>query len=188
MTINEYWQKIEGKNQQLIPLFSSYWNEYSSFGTWQFWLTLSLMVMPILLLYFTVDRKRLFEVFFFGYTVHIMWTYIDIILSRNGLFVHKFFLTPLLPYALNMTASVLPVGYLLLYQYCTAHKKSFILYMIVLSAIFAFGFATIEEQIGTVEFHNGMNHLYLFLIDLGIAVTAYIFTRVLKHWKANEKI
>ncbi len=186
MTINEYWQKIEEKNQELIPLFSSYWKEYSSYGTWQFWLTVFLMVMPLLLLFFTVDRKRLFEVFFFGYTVHIIWIYIDIILERNGLFVHKFFLTPLLPYALNMTASALPVGYLLVYQYCTNHRKSYILYSIVLSVFFAFGFATIEELIGTVEFHKGMNQLYLFFIDLGIAFIAYIFTRILKQLKTNE--
>ncbi|WP_026559229.1 hypothetical protein [Bacillus sp. J37] len=188
MTINEYWQKIEENNQQLISLFSSFWNEYSGFGTWQFWIIGSLMIIPLLLLYFTVDRERLFEVFFFGYTVHVLWTYIDIMISRNGLFVHKFFLTPLLPNALNMTASALPVGFLLVYQYCTNHKKSFILYSIVLSAIFAFCFATLEAQIGFIEFNNGMNQLFLFFIDFGIAITAYVFTKILKHFKAGEKV
>lgn len=188
MSFNEYWQKIDETNQQLNTLFSTYWKEYSGFGTWQFWVVVSLMVFPLILLYFTVDRKRLFEIFFFGYTVHLLWTNVDIVIARNGFFVHNYFLTPAFPNALNMTASALPVGFLLVYQYCTNYKKRFFLYTIVLSAIFAFGFATLEDQLGIVEFRKGMNQLYLFLIDIGIATTAYIFTRLLKMFKANEEI
>ncbi|WP_078379261.1 hypothetical protein [Sutcliffiella halmapala] len=183
MDYNQYWEQIFHHNNELRSLFSSYWQQYSDMTNWQFWLVLTLLVSPLILLYFTVDRKRIFEVFFFGYTVHILWTYADMILARNNLFIHPYFLVPILPYASNMTASVLPVGFLLLYQYCTNHNKNFYLYTILLSALFAFGFATIEEYSGLVFFRKGMHQVYLFILDLVIAYITYWITRLLIRFK-----
>jgi hypothetical protein len=182
----QFWEQIYEKKAELSSVYDSYWSRYSDFGSWQFWLIVASLLAPLILLFFTVDRKRLFEVFFFGYTVHVLWAYIDIALGRRGIFVHKYFLTPVLPNATNMTASVLPVGYLLVYQYCTNHKKNFYLYTLILSAVFAFGFATLESYIGLAEFRKGMNQFYLFIIDLIIVFPAYWFTRVLL--KARERV
>nr|WP_279664832.1 hypothetical protein [Ectobacillus ponti] len=159
--------------------YYSYWKEYSDMGTWQFWAIAALLIVPLVVLFFTVDRKRIFELFFFGYTVHILWTYIDIAMGRAGYFTHKYFLIPILPISFSITASVLPVGFLLLYQYCTNHKKNFYLFTLLLSAIFAFVFASLEEYLGMVAFRKGLNALHLYLIDLGIACIAYWSTRLL---------
>lgn len=183
MNYNEYWDRIFQNNDELRTLFSSYWQQYSAMGDWQFWLVLILLISPLLLLYFAVDRKRIFEVFFFGYSVHMLWTYVDMILARNNMLIHPYFLIPILPYATNMTASVLPVGFLLLYQYCTNHNKNFYLYTIGLSALFAFGFATIEEYFGLVVFRKGMNQFYLFLLDLVIVYLSYWVTKLLIKFK-----
>ncbi|WP_332871727.1 hypothetical protein [Paraliobacillus zengyii] len=99
MDYQTYWENIYDKNEALNELFRSYWHAYSSFGTWQFWIVVLFFLSPLVLLYFKVDRKRIFEVFFFGYTVHMLWTYAEIILSRHGFFVHTYFLTPFIPYA-----------------------------------------------------------------------------------------
>ncbi|MDQ0897488.1 hypothetical protein [Paenibacillus sp. V4I7] len=179
MDFKQYWNQIHEKQEEVNSLISSYWSSFSNMWHWQFWVVTFLLIVPLLLLFFTVDRKRIFEIFFFGYTVHMLWTYIDIALSRNGYFTHKYFLTPLLPNALNMTASVLPVGFLLLYQYCTNKNKNFYLYTILLSAVFAFGFATIEKYIGFVEFRIGTTQFHLFIIDVGIAYIACWVTKLL---------
>lgn len=185
MDYKEFWNKIYEKNNELNSLYSSYWNEYSNLGTWQFWVVISLLVFPLILLYFTVDRKRIFELFFFGYTIHMLWTYIDIAIGRNGYFNHKYFLTPILPIATNITASVLPVGFLLIYQYCTNNKKNFYLYSLILSALFAFGFATVEKYLGFVEFRKGTNQFHIFLIDIGIVFTSYWFTKLIIRLKSR---
>ncbi|WP_413303348.1 hypothetical protein AA0X95_25910 [Bacillus sp. 1P10SD] len=179
MDYKQQWERIVEQKVELHSAYSSYWNQYSNFGNWQFWLVLSLLLFPLILLVFTVDRKRIFEIFFFGYTVHILWAYLDIALGHRGFFVHKYFLLPVLPNATNVTASVLPVGFLLVYQYCTNHKKNFFLYTILLSAVFAFGFASSERYLGLVEFRMGMNQFYLFLIDLVIVFIAFWVTRLL---------
>ncbi|MBM7573028.1 hypothetical protein [Aquibacillus albus] len=180
MEYREYWNSILLKSEELNSLITSYWKEYSNIGTWQFWIVVSLFLIPLILLYFVVDRRRIFELFFFGYTVHVLWTYTDIVLARHGFFVHTYFLTPILPHALNMTASALPVGFLLLYQYCTNKNKNFYLYTLLLSGVFAFGFATIEAQLGMLEFHKGMNQFYLFLMDVVFVYVTYWFTKFVR--------
>ncbi|MFZ3579212.1 hypothetical protein [Virgibacillus sp. DJP39] len=178
MYYEEYWEHIYTKGEELNSLIHAYWNDYSNMGTWQFWIVVALLVVPLVILCFTVDKKRIFELFFFGYTVHILWTYVDIAIERYGYFVHTHFLTPIFPFASNMTASALPVGFLLLYQYCTNNNKSFLLYTLILSAVFAFGFASMEESLGLLEFRKGMNHFYVFMIDVVIAYIAYSFTKI----------
>ncbi|ABO67013.1 hypothetical protein GTNG_1649 [Geobacillus thermodenitrificans NG80-2] len=136
--------------------------------------------------FFTVDRKRIFEIFFFGYTIHILWTYTYIALENAMYLSPRYFLTPFLPFALNITASVLPVVFLLLYQYCTNHNKNFYLYTILLSAIFAFGLASLEQWLGLLELHGGLRKFHLFLIDLIIVFITYGATRLLVRIQANH--
>lgn len=186
MSFNEYWDEIYAKTEEFNELISSYWNAYSNIGTWQFWVTLLLFIIPLVFLFFKVDRERIFEVFFFGYTVHILWTYASMILERKNFMNHIFFLSPTLPYSLNITVSILPVAFLLLYQYTTKHKKNFYVYSILLSAVFAFGFATIEEWMGLIKFHNGGNNFYVFLVDLAVVFISYWFTLFIKRLKDNH--
>ncbi|MFZ4453881.1 hypothetical protein [Salibacterium aidingense] len=181
MSYREYWVEIQEKREELNSLISSYWSGYSNLGTWEFWLVLSLLVLPLFLLYF-IDRKRIFELFCFGYTVHLLWTYIDLILENQNYLIHTRFLTPLLPFALTVTTSLLPVGFLLLYQYCTNHKKNFYVYTVILSAIFVYVFMSLEKGIGLVEFERGMNQFYVLIIDISIAYISYWFVIGIKRF------
>ncbi|QIZ67801.1 hypothetical protein [Geobacillus subterraneus] len=187
MNAQAYWKDIDQTREQLHTLLQSYWNDYSSVGTWPFWLIFAFLIAPLGLLVFTVDRKRIFEIFFFGYTVHVLWTYAYIALENAMYLSPRYFLTPFLPFALNITASVLPVGFLLLYQYCTNHNKNFYLYTILLSAIFAFGLASLEQWLGLLELHRGLREFHLFLIDLIIVFIAYGATRFLVRIQANHR-
>jgi hypothetical protein len=180
MSYKEYWNEISKQSGELNSLISSYWHDYSSLGTWQFWVVLSLLILPLVLLYFTVDRSQIFLLFFFGYTVHILWAYTDIILERYGYFVHTFFLAPVFPHAFNMTVSALPVGYLLTYQYCINHNKNFLVYSLFLGALFAFGIAPLEMLLGILKTGKGLNLFHIFLIDSVIAYIAYFFTKIIK--------
>jgi hypothetical protein len=180
MSFEEYWNRLYEAGDELNSIFHSYWVDYSNLNTWQFWVVLILLVAPLILLFFTVDRSRIFELFFFGYSVHIFWTYVDVPLERYGYFVHQYFILPLFPYSLNMTASVLPVSFLLLYQYCTNRKKNFLLYAALMSAVFTFVLAPLESYFGLLELRRGMTYFYVFLIDLGIVYFSYFFTQMLK--------
>lgn len=181
-----YWQQIYDKNKEIDSIVHEYWDQFSDMLHWQFWVLLLFLLLPLILLYFLVDRKRIFELFFFGYTVHILWSYIVIALSRHNIYTYKYFLFPDLPFAVNVTASILPVGFLLMYQYCTNKRKNFILYTLLLSAIFSFGFGSIEKSIGFIELKRGMNQLYLFLIDLFVVFIAYWATRLVRKLRTDS--
>jgi len=177
MSYQKFWEQIGKHNDELVSLYKSYWSGYSNMGDWQFWATLLLFIFPLIVVYFAVDKKRIFELFFFGFVVHLLWTYIDITLGRLGLFTHHYFLMPILPNATTMTASVLPVSFLLLYQYCTNHQKNFYVYTLILSSIFAFGFASFERVIGFISLGKGMHLYHVFMIDVGIVYISYWFTK-----------
>lgn len=187
MDFRTYWEQIYLKKEELQKLIESYWSDYSDLGTWQFWLVLSLFIIPLIILYFAVDRKRVFEVLFFGYTVHILWGYINIVLENYSLFVHFYFILPYFPFALSMNASALPVGFLLVYQYCVNNEKNFYLYGILISLFYAYGVASIENSLGLVELRGGIKQYHVFLIDLVIAYISYWFTRLLFHAHKKAK-
>lgn len=186
MTYAEYWEKIYTTNDTLRHLMQSYWNAYSHVGTWQFWFIAISLILPLIILFFTVDKRRIFELFFFGFVVHMLWSYTLLALSSYNLFTHTYFLTPLLPFGLNVSASALPVGFLLVYQYCTNRGKNFFICALLISAVFAFGFSNLEESLGLLDLQHGMNRIYIFLIDLAIIFTSYFFTKFLKNWKESS--
>jgi hypothetical protein len=183
MEYNEFWIEISEKRDQLTALTDSYWRQYSGPSAWQFWEIVILLVAPLILLYFKADRKRALELFFLGYTIHVLWTYIDGILEQRIFFVHTYLLVPYVLLGINMTASAIPVAYILVYQYCSNKKKSFYLYALLLTAFFAFIFAPLEHYVGLVKFNKGMNYFYLFLLGVGTAYVSYWFTKLILRFK-----
>ncbi|ENH96126.1 hypothetical protein J416_12432 [Gracilibacillus halophilus YIM-C55.5] len=185
MSFSDYWKQIFQKNDELHRLFVDYWYDYSNIFTWQFWTAVILFIGPLIILIFTVDRKRLFEVFLFGYTIHMLWTYADFYLETHNLLIHPYFLSPTLPFGINMTASLLPVSFLLLYQYCTNRGKNFYVYGLLLCFLFGIVFATVSDMLDLLMFHKWMNQLYLFIIDVFIIFPAYWFTLLIKYFQTK---
>lgn len=180
MSKEQYWEHIYRLRSELNDIVFAYWTEHSGFSSWQFWTVSAMLVLPIAWLWFAADRRRLFEIFFFGYTVHMLWSYTVTMLDRYNLFVHQYAVIPTLPFGLSITASIFPVSFLLLYQHCTDREKNFPLYAVGVSAVFSFGFANIERALGFLDMRGGMNSLYLLLIDLAIVFVAYGATKLVR--------
>lgn len=178
MEKNQKWNQIIEQREDLVSSVNSYWREYSSFDTWQFWVVAGMLVLPIFILFFMVDRKRILELFFFGYSIHMLWSYFDVALDRSALFSHKYFLLPVLPFGINLSASAIPVLYILLYQFCTKSRRNFLLYSPILSGILAFGFAPLEHYADFLDVRKGMNYFYVFLIDVAVSYTAFGMTKL----------
>jgi hypothetical protein len=186
MSFDQYWDTLNKKNDELIKVLSSYWNHYSGFTSWQFWLILALTLIPLIILFLKIDRKRIFELLFFGYTAHILWTYYNIALEKYGYLNHPFFLTPALPYALNLTASMLPVTFILLYQFCTNRGANYYLYTLFVSAIFAFILGPLEGHFKFAVLRNGMNSFVFFFSDILIAYLSYWLTKIMLKLSGKE--
>jgi hypothetical protein len=177
MSEKEYWNEINQLSEKVTSLMNSYWHKYSDWGNWQFWVLLFFLVAPLIVLLVKLNRRRTLEILFFGYTVHMLWTYTDLILIRLGYIDHNYFLMPFLPQGLGITSSLIPVSFMLLYQYCMIQKKPFILWTTGVSAIFAFGFAPIEKMLGLVLIFKGFTIVHLFFVDFTISMIAYGMTK-----------
>ncbi|MET3682795.1 hypothetical protein ABID56_000885 [Alkalibacillus flavidus] len=64
MTKQSYWQAILQRTDELTQLINEYWRAYSSLSSWPFWLNIVLIITPLVILYFAIDRSRLFEIMF----------------------------------------------------------------------------------------------------------------------------
>jgi hypothetical protein len=175
----EILQTIYDLKEKLSDLRVEHWLKYSNWETWYFWFNIMSIIVPLVILYFKLERKRLFEICFFGFIVHVTWSNIDSILSSNNYLIHPHGFTHFFPMGITVTAVVLPVFFMLLYQYCTNKgEKYFYLYTIILSAFFAYGFGYWSKEVELLKMYKGMKLTYLFLIDILVAYIAYWVTKL----------
>ena len=185
MSKKDLYEKIFDQKEQLTDLLTEYWQHYAHMGTWYFWSNLAILLIPLVVLYFAVDKKRLFEILFYGYSIHVLWSYTDIILSMNNYLVHPHTLFVVLPIGFTVSVSLIPVVQMLIYQYCTNNKKNFYLYAAI-SALFLSAFGLISESVGLFKLHKGMNHIYLYFLGLVLAYVAYWATKLFIKFKNTK--
>lgn len=178
-------QTIYDYKEKINELRVFHWMKYSNWKTWYFWFNILSILIPLTILYFKIDRKRLFEICFFGFLVHVTWSNIDSLLSSNNLLIHPHGFTHFLPMGITVTAVLLPVFFMLLYQYCTKKEKNFYLYTLVISAVFSYGFGYISKKVELLIMYKGMKLTYLFLIDIAVAYLAYWLTQLFIAIKKN---
>ncbi|MCM3761356.1 hypothetical protein M3212_11235 [Alkalihalobacillus oceani] len=185
---HELYSEIYRTKEKLLELNSDYWHLYSGYSTWYFWVNLLTILLPLVFLYKKLDRTRFFEISFYGYTAHVLWSNIDQMLSMYNLIDHPHRLTYVLPSGITITAVLFPVTFMLLYQYCSNRQKSFFLCALFGSILFSFGFGALSRMAGLLTLHKGMNLFYLFLIDILVAYAAYAFTALFKYLKKREPV
>lgn len=178
MNEEQLYHKIYEQKGDLHNLISQYWHQFSGIDTWYFWFNLVSVVVPLVVLYFVIDRKRLFEICFYGYTTHVLWSNIGSTLASGNYFVYTHSLTYLIPTGVNVAAILFPITFMLLYQFCTNKGKNFYLYSIIGALIFVYGFAYFCLAVDLLKMHKGMNLTYLFLIDIAVAFIAFWFTKL----------
>lgn len=140
-----------------------YWVHYSSFNNWHFWVVLALLVVPLVLLFIYMDKRKSLLLGFYGYTVHVAFTYVDSIGATNAYWFYPYKVLPILPANLTLDVSFVPVSYMFMYQWVLNHEKKYYPYMIGLSALFAFLIKPYMELLGLFQIERGANYIHLFL-------------------------
>ncbi|MBT2218637.1 hypothetical protein KK120_23025 [Virgibacillus dakarensis] len=178
MNEEQLYHKIYETKEDLQNLIGQYWHQFSGLDTWYFWFNVASVIIPLVILYIVIDKQRLFEICFYGYTAHVLWLNIDSALSAGNFFVYPHSLTYLIPTGINITAVVFPITFMLIYQYCTNNRKNFYLYSIIGTIIFTYGFASFCLAVELVKMDKGMNVTYLFLIDTAVVFISFWFTKL----------
>jgi hypothetical protein len=155
----------------------NYWKEYSSLDHWQFWVCFALLVIPLVLLFIFIDKRKALLLGFFGYNVHVFFTYIDAVGANNNYWYYPYKVLPILASNFTLDASLVPICYMFVLQWTLNHSHNYYLYMILLSIFFAFIFKPLLVAFTLFELDRGANYFHLFL--------GYIVVGFVAKWVTN---
>lgn len=183
------YEKIKSMQEKLSELQIDYWYSYSGLWTWQFWVIFLLMfVTPLLALYFLIDRKKIFLIGFYGFNIHVWFGYIDTWGVKNGFWGYPYELLPFLPGNLSLDAALIPVLFMLVYQWTLNHNRNYYLYTIILSLCLSFIFKPILTLHHLFELHKGINFIHIFIAYCVIFLVSKIITNVfIRMQKVEDK-
>ncbi|MDT8858652.1 hypothetical protein N0O92_00320 [Alkalihalobacillus sp. MEB130] len=160
-----------------------YWVQYSGPDVIYFWINLFMFVAPLIYVYFKIDRTKAFHIGFFGFNIHVWFTYIDTFGVRFGFWSYPHQLIPFMPVNFGLDVSLIPVIFMLLYQWTLNNKKNFYLYALAMSLGLSFIFKPYLVVFKMFQFHKGTNYFLLFLAYIVIVGMAIIITKVFIHLK-----
>jgi hypothetical protein len=171
-------------------LWTSYWQQYSSFGDWQFWVLVLLFVLPLIVLFFSIDKRKALLLGFYGYNVHVFFTYVDAIGANMIKWFYPYKIFPILASSVSLDVSLVPITYMLIYQFTLNREKNYYVFMILLSSVFAFVFKPLLVAIGLFEMGIGTNYFTLFICYVGVGVIAKWITNLFVYFekKAHNRL
>lgn len=105
--------------------------------TYQWWLLVAITIIPFIIWWKIVDRKRFFEIMTYGLLVSLLSGLLDAIGVETDGWEYKYDLIPLLDVFIAYDITVLPVSFMIIYQYFSKWQ-SFAIAHIILAFIFAF--------------------------------------------------
>lgn len=105
--------------------------------TWQWWLLVVLSIIPWILWRYVVNKKRLTEIVLLGLFVLITATWMDDLGTDLILWYYPYKLLPVYPQLVPINYTVLPVIYMLIYQYFGLWR-SYITAITIMAVVFSF--------------------------------------------------
>lgn len=157
--------------EESSEVFLGVWKDYDLYTSMEYWMMVGMLVIPLIVLFFKIDKTKLFHIGFFGYSYHTTFAYGDLIGMNQGNWHYPFQLIPLLP-SLSIDASLAPVTFMLIYQWSINHKKNYYLYASITCGIFSFGLKPILVQLGLFRFYEGFTYYHLLIVYLMVALVA----------------
>lgn len=184
----EHLNKLKENQEEASKGWIDYWYDYSYFDTWQFWVNVSFIILPLIVLYFLIDRKKIFLLGFFGFNIHVWMLYIDAIATRYNFFEYPYKAIPLIPVNVGIDSSLVPVLFILLYQWTLNNKKNFYLYAFGLIVFLSFIFKPIIVSHHLLHLSNGANYLYIFCLFVIVVLLSRAITNVFLYLNSKAKV
>ncbi|WP_235991868.1 CBO0543 family protein [Metabacillus schmidteae] len=180
--------ELKSTQEKVSNDWIDYWFEYSSFDTWQFWVNVSFIIIPLIVLYIFIDKKRVFLLGFYGFNIHVWMVYTDAIGTRYNFFEYPYKAVPFLPIHVGIDTSLVPVLFILLYQWILHKKKNFYLYNLGLILFLSFIFKPIIVSHHLFHLKNGANFLYIFLLYVIVVLISRAITNVFIYLHSKSEL
>lgn len=160
-----------------LELSLKHWFNYEVF-TWQWWGKFVYLIIPIILLYKLLDRKRIFELASYGLMISLISNVLDVIGVNFVLWTYPIRFLPTGFFAIHDLV-VITITSMLVYQYCFSWK-SFIVANIILSAMGAYIKDPLLTLINVYKQIN-WNHTYSFVLFLIMSIICKYIINILKN-------
>jgi hypothetical protein len=170
--------------------FVTYWNDFSIYFSLEYWMMVAFLVVPLIILFFKIDKHKLFLICFFGYSFHILFAYIDIYGMNRGMWNYPFQVIPSLP-SLSIDSSIVPVTFMLVYQWTINKNNNYYKYAIIAALVLSFIFKPLLVGLGLFKMYGKINYLSLFIVYLLVLVATKLMTNLFlwfqkKYTKAHK--
>ncbi|WP_207952294.1 CBO0543 family protein [Paenibacillus turpanensis] len=179
--------QIKDIHDQMADLTFQYWMQHSHFSTWQFWVNLLLLILPLVILYKYLDWKHALLLGFYGFNIHVWFHYIDSFGVTNGYWNYPHKIVPFLSVNVALDAAIVPVCYMLLYQWITSRNKNYYVYTTLLSGAFAFILKPIMVYAGLFRMYEWVNYFYLFVFYMVIVLVSKWITDLFLFLQERQK-
>ncbi|WP_051688101.1 CBO0543 family protein [Desulfofalx alkaliphila] len=159
-------------------LLREYWLK-ETFLHWEWWLMLALTIIPWIIWWKIVDRKRLFEILTYGFFVMMISIILDAVGVEFDLWDYRHRIVPFFDVFVTYDMAVMPVIYMVIYQFFNGWK-SFIIASILVSAVFAF---ISEPLLVWMDLYLLINWSYFYSFPIYFAIALafkYVMIKLIK--------
>lgn len=163
--------------QQLRGLFVQHWLTKEVF-TWVWWVGIACLLVPFIIWWLAVDKKRLLEICVFGLMVNVSSIFLDVVGSEFVLWEYPVHILPQIPLLFPVDLVILPVVYMIIYQKFSKWWP-YLIASAVAAALLAFGFEPLAVLIGQYKLII-WKYYYSFPIYIMIAAFSKIVVQSLK--------
>ncbi|MEH7745732.1 hypothetical protein V7659_11935 [Neobacillus drentensis] len=157
--------------------FLDYWRDHALYASLEYWIMVAILLVPLIFLVFKIDKSKMFLIGFYGYSIHVLAAYIDLFAINSGKWNYPFPLLPFLP-SVSIDTSIVPVTFMLVYQWTLNYKKNFYVYSTITAGFFALIFKPVLVGLGLFRMYGHMNYFYLLIIYILGFLTAKLITNV----------
>jgi hypothetical protein len=141
----------------------------NEFLSWEWWILVGFLVVPWVIWAKLVKRDLLLEALLYGSIICILTTLLDLIGLPFRFWDYPIEFIPIIPRAFPFDFSMIPVAYMLLYQYFRTWK-SFIIAQIIMALAYAFigePFCTWIELVSYIKWTYIYSFVYYIIVGIG---------------------
>ncbi|TGE35022.1 hypothetical protein E4K67_27310 [Desulfosporosinus fructosivorans] len=134
-------EQIIQTKQVYKQLSIEHWLKYEVF-TWQWWIGIACVVIPLFVWWKLVDKQRILEISVFGLLINVSASFLDVLGSESLLWNYTIRILPQTPLLFPVDFILLPILYMLIYQRYQAWKQ-----FLIASTIVALALAFVVEPL-----------------------------------------
>ncbi|MEH7237996.1 CBO0543 family protein [Bacillus sp. JJ1562] len=183
----EQFEKAVKLREESTQTFIDAWKEYFVFYSFEFWLIVAIFLVPLIILYFKIDRSNILLIGFFGYSINFIGSMINLFGVNRAFWNYPIPMIPAAP-SIAYDTSLVPVTFMFIYQWSLNKNKNYFILALLASIIFSFLVEPLFIRMNLFKLYPGITHVHRFFCFIGISIIAWVITTIFLKMKETEKV